>query len=792
MNTDQNVLRIAAVDAASLANELQDRMIGMEVTNGFLGAKEPGGDMNYYAPQGADANFNSVTVTKTTPTLNQELASKLYVDYVIQQVTGFDAELVDGNGVHSGMEITVGSPNNTFSISAGTYHEIGVGDVVYAGIENVPLTYIADVNQTYIAIEIATTNVIQSGSPFTPAQRRLVVILGVVVHTNNSTVNAINNLPDVAQYTLAQLNDFMDGLNSFNIDGNVISAKGANLQLKKSLGEIFKRGSNFQTDPNDPHTRTMDSLDPVTNIRMRQYNGDEGIDLTAIESPLRWENNGVLVNLSSNRWGVYRVVLFSSNLIRIQYPQHQYQSLVEAQNAIQTEEYIVENNMKQNGLLRGFIIIKQGTTALNNTSFAKFIEADKFGYNIAGGAGGGITTLQGAYNNSAEPEIITDDTRQALTLKKGGIYSGNVLEIKNSSDDIVANIDSAGNIVSEVGMRVSGASQSGSWLSETEIKVAKYSGQALIAMSNDNDNGRLDIWSGSNGCSIAASVNALNITTGGIDGLKMNHPHTTDSKFQISTDINPKVLVSREYLEDTVNVTAQGVIDTIQTTDGFGAFTASNASVFTEGSNTHLYLGNVTSSNGIIDGNGSLVMVVDNDEISTTDAFFVRSRDADTGVTVFKVIQNENTTTGGVPSAPASSNTKIDNVGNKALITKEYGDMKYGQLNKTITIENPINGDNIGIFRTDVEIDVSEVNAVLTGSGGSQSVGYTIKHGQSRAIATANVATGTVTSTGIGSTGTLVDAGLDANDWVWVELSSIVATVTSITIDIRYTVKTSN
>lgn len=346
-----------------------------------------------------------------------------------------DYDLVDGNGVHSGMVISIGTPTSTFTISSGIYHKIGNdgNDVVYNGVTNQSVTNIATQNQTYIAINTANNAVVQQANEFTPTQRRTHVILGVLIHTNNSTINAVNNLPDVSVNTLSQLNDFMTELKGFNVNGNVISANGANLSINKSMGEVFKKGSNFTTDPTNPHLKNVAALVAPNTIRMRQSNGTESSNTNVIdlqyESPL-----GTLTPIPNNRYGVFRVALFPSNLIRIQYPQYIYHTMAEAQNGISSEGYILENNISENGLIRGFIIIRGATTALNNTANAKFLQADKFGEMPFGGSGGGLTTLQGAYDNSIEPEIITNTTLGAVTIQRGSAAdTDNVLEIKNGS-----------------------------------------------------------------------------------------------------------------------------------------------------------------------------------------------------------------------------------------------------------------------------------------------------------------------------------------------------------------------
>jgi hypothetical protein len=72
--------------------------------------------------------------------------------------------------------------------------------------------------------------------------------------------------------------------------------------------------------------------------------------------------------------------MFPSGVARLQYGQNLYDSIDDAEATLSTESFIVEDNMRDNGLLRGFIIVKEGTTDISNTRHAKFISANHFGH----------------------------------------------------------------------------------------------------------------------------------------------------------------------------------------------------------------------------------------------------------------------------------------------------------------------------------------------------------------------------------------------------------------------------
>lgn len=340
-----------------------------------------------------------------------------------------DLEIVTYNelgcGVKSGGRITINADPTRIDIAACTGvitdNSNPLAPVLtklsFPGVTGVLITGIVAANQSFIAIA-SNGDVIQQTTPFTAEQRRTYVILGAVIHSNRVSINVINNLPDVAIGPGSQLNDLIDGLKNFNISGNMLSANGANLSINKSEGYLFKKGANFGNTPLNPHVVQMPALTAPATLRYRLRNGTEYPN-TAVVDPTKWDNNGVLAAVDNNKWTIQRFVLFASNLIRIQYGQAQYGSKSEAVQAISTEAFVEEQNMKDNGLLRGLLVVKKEATVLNNLTVAQFFEADRFGSSRFSGAGSPTSTLQQAYANSLQPQIVTDATRGAVQVKRG-------------------------------------------------------------------------------------------------------------------------------------------------------------------------------------------------------------------------------------------------------------------------------------------------------------------------------------------------------------------------------------
>lgn len=301
-------------------------------------------------------------------------------------------ELGISTGLLSGGKITINPLDNTrIDIDAGsgiwvdfTQSPPSVLTQSWSKIEGVPINDIAIQPVTYISLD-RDLNVIQTPAELLNMERRKWVELGIAVHTNRTNINVINTLAATVESTASQLHDFMEAVGPFNKSGNVYSAVGGNLQIRKTAGDIFKFGVAYDTTPFDPHTIDQSSVNPIT-FRYRKRDSVEYADTTSID-PNNYDLGGVLTAVQANRYTVQRIYMFQSGLTRIQYGQQEYQTLNEAIGTFEKESFQTELNMRTNGILRAFLVVKQGATNLADSAQAQFFDVSKFG--TATGAGGG-------------------------------------------------------------------------------------------------------------------------------------------------------------------------------------------------------------------------------------------------------------------------------------------------------------------------------------------------------------------------------------------------------------------
>jgi len=232
---------------------------------------------------------------------------------------------------------------------------------------------------SYIAFD-KDLNVVQSSSPFTNEDRRTLMILGSVIHSNNININVTNEIKAPIVAPTNQLHDFMLAIGALNLIGNEIVPNGNNLSINITAGTVWKMGISASNQLN-PHQLNF-PLRTAPQFTYRLRNSTE-YPASSLLDPTNYDLNGVRTTLSNNnRWSIQRFYLFQSGLVRAQYGQAEYSSYQNALNALLSEPFATEQNIKDNGLLIARVIMKKTCVDLQadiSLGIASIHIADKFG-----------------------------------------------------------------------------------------------------------------------------------------------------------------------------------------------------------------------------------------------------------------------------------------------------------------------------------------------------------------------------------------------------------------------------
>lgn len=319
------------------------------------------------------------------------------VDLKLQSKDGYDTGLI-AHGILSANIIN----NANFDISIGygvknewdgTASEPKIELFEFGPFSDIPLQFLGQSPVTYVAIDYdittKTSTVFQQATPFTDEQRRDLVILGLLVHSNNANIEVINNISAPISNISNQVHDLYEAIGALNLRGNTYSANGSNLNINKSAGTIFKLGINYFNNFKKPHSLNI-LEDSFLTFRYRLSDSTEFSDTNVINPNLYESSPGVTSNVPPNKWTIQRITMFQSGITRVQYGQDIYDTRGDAIIGIDGEQFTTEANIAENGILRCYLIVKEGTTNLSSLTQAEFIEVGKFG-NVSGSQGSALT-----------------------------------------------------------------------------------------------------------------------------------------------------------------------------------------------------------------------------------------------------------------------------------------------------------------------------------------------------------------------------------------------------------------
>jgi hypothetical protein len=298
---------------------------------------------------------------------------------------------------------------------------------------------IATQSTTWIGLENTGTpeapvvGVVYRQDNFSLEERRSILALGRVIHTDNATLTADPINIVVPSYGIGStLADYLISRGSFNEAGNVYGPNGANLSIDKTAGSSFELGGNnsnrarpnITTDPADT-LLTFGAL--YREVAVPTSSSDFGIDVprTTIDSNV-YDNGGPTpVAMSNNYWQVMRIYYFpKTSTHRIHYGQAEYQQKSQALAAFDTETFY-KDPFLGNAVFRARLVVQQGATDLSNTAQAEFFEVLDGAASGTGGGGGATEWTQlsdtpGSYVGNADKFSRVNDGETGLEFATVG------------------------------------------------------------------------------------------------------------------------------------------------------------------------------------------------------------------------------------------------------------------------------------------------------------------------------------------------------------------------------------
>ena len=437
----------------------------------------------------------------TSDATNGKIYVKIENENPVQSLTQQEVNILLGNTISTGAYSYTGmtkassttvnvSPMNGWIVYNTYEYSLNplVLNVYYSGGTNIPVTNINSSLDTYFLVNSGGTLYQQTTYP-TPQERRENIFLGRAVHPNKIDILNVEQNVDFDVSPLSCLRDLWKPIKLIN-EGVVPSNNGANLQFKTSSGTFWGNGIGWDTNELNPNSIIVPAYSPATFYYATQTGGSFTVTANTIDTT-NYDVGGVITNVpGSGEFTTQRIYMSQSGVIRIQYGQEHYPTLVKAIAAIPSETFIENSDNGIDCILIGLLTVKDGITALNNTDDAVFTLVSKFG-EILGGTGGlSTTTLQQAYNNSTNPEITTNSTLNAVQFRggTGSNLDSNIIIENNSGVQ-------TGKWLANGGLSATTISATTYYNLPTDIRITggTYSNSSGIATFTNNTGGTFNV-----------------------------------------------------------------------------------------------------------------------------------------------------------------------------------------------------------------------------------------------------------------------------------------------------------
>jgi len=267
-------------------------------------------------------------------------------------------------------------------------------------------TLSASFDQQFVAISSsAGTAIIKAqGTPYNDGDYNNFIPIGIVIHQNHSSINAVQTFPSVGYGWKQRSYDFIKAFGPLKISGYALSPSSSR-GLLLTGGTSWVDGRNYIIDPNNPSYIT--EANGITTSKIYRYyqSGSDwgydtngGVGYTTID-PTQYSNSGSLTPVGTNDWTIQRVFYFPNSATKafyIYYGNATYSSKDNAIAGILTEPFNEAPNTFANAIFVGYMILRSNAS-FNTAASYEFRAGGLFraASGGGGGGGGGSTTLAG-------------------------------------------------------------------------------------------------------------------------------------------------------------------------------------------------------------------------------------------------------------------------------------------------------------------------------------------------------------------------------------------------------------
>jgi hypothetical protein len=267
--------------------------------------------------------------------------------------------------------------------------------------------------------------------------------LGVVLHLSGSVSTGVFNAPQISYGGFQKTDDFFRAFGPLKVSGHTLQASGSTLSLTKLAGASYREGANYVINPNHPSTVIENSIN-VSKIYRYYLSGSTPVIDTGVANagytvinPTQRVNTttGALTGVSTNKYSLQRVFWVPNsptNAFIVYYGNAEYNSLIDAVNAKDSEPFTEAPNTSQNAIFLGYIAVAGGAASLTNASDATIVQGGLFRSVGGVGSGGGTNFVSTTLAGLSDVTLTSPSNNQLLAYNSGTSKWNNVSNITAS------------------------------------------------------------------------------------------------------------------------------------------------------------------------------------------------------------------------------------------------------------------------------------------------------------------------------------------------------------------------
>ena len=369
-------------------------------------------------------NFQIVSISALESVTTAAMRLEIYETGIIKE----------GEGVAS-----LNADITKIDITAATYYIQGVY-YTYAGVTGLAPSFGGGENSRYIGLD--SSGLIEQSSAWSTAQKQTILPICRVNAVQGQTGSGSDMLDPLHQHYHIGETGFIDKTWHEHVigvlyeSGGVISESGTALQIDESAG-VFHNAQREEL--------TIAGSSDIEAIEFYHVAGvwTAGTKATLVCDNTQYDNGTDLTTMSNNKWVSHTLLKSPKDVDEffLIYSQAEYASQADAEAA--NPDYGIFVSQAFSGVFAVASIVIQKSSANINS----IVDRRPF---IGGNVGAvlGTSNLQQTYDNSTSPEILTDATRGALSIKRGSAAdTDDVLETLNGSGATKFSVTGEGKVV---------------------------------------------------------------------------------------------------------------------------------------------------------------------------------------------------------------------------------------------------------------------------------------------------------------------------------------------------------